>query len=217
MSKPEERPALDDVLDTYLAAVEEPDLDSARDWGRRFPEHADAIRDFVMSWKLAATLPPDPRAAPSDEEAFLQRGMAVVAGVLLREQEKDLAASALPPIENLLTEAKARGMTPPELAAKLSLSVPLVAKLSRRLIEPASIPRQLVEAIAGLLGRASDAIASYFELQSTIAAGAFHRASKKPTVAHREDFFAAVQSDPAITKEHRARWLSSAPDGKPRP
>lgn len=214
MSKPEERPALDDVLNTYLAAVDEPDLDSAREWGRRFPEHAEAIRDFVTSWKLAATLPADPHAPPIDSEAFVQRGMAVVAGVFRREQEKDRAVSPPPPIENLLAEAKARGMMPPELAAQLSVSVPLLAKLSRRLIEPASIPRQLVEAAAMLLGRAADAIASYFEQPPTIAAGAFHRASKKPTVASREDFFAAVRSDPAITKERRDHWLSLDPHGK---
>jgi hypothetical protein len=82
--------AVDDVLDAYLEAVEVPSHDSARAWGRRFPEHAEAIRDFVTSWKLAARLPADPRAAPIDATTFQQLGMDVVDGVLRREQEKDV-------------------------------------------------------------------------------------------------------------------------------
>lgn len=217
MSKPDERPTLDDVLDTYLAAVDEPDLASAQEWGRRFPEHAEAIRDFVTSWKLAASLPANPRSAQIDAASFVQLGMAVVAGVLRREQEKDHAVPPSLPIKNLLTEAKERGLTPADLAIKLGMSVPLVAKLSRRLIDPASIPRELIEATAKLLGRVADEIEFYLEQPPTFAAGAFHRAAGKPTVAGREDFFRAVQSDPVIIDEHRTRWLSLAASGKPSP
>ncbi|WP_437795480.1 hypothetical protein [Sorangium sp. So ce693] len=217
MSKANERPALEDVLDTYLVAVEEPDLDSAREWGRRFPEHAEAIRDFVTSWRLAARLPANPSAAPIDTATFVQRGMTVVAGVLRGEQEKDLAAVTRPPIESLLVEAKARGISTADLAAKLGLSVTLLAKLNRRLLDHASIPRELIQAIAVTLARSADAVALYFAQPPTFAAGAFHRAAGKPAIADREDFFGAVRSDLALTDEHRARWLSLSPGGKPLP
>ncbi len=91
MSKPHKRPTLEDVLDTYLAAVDEPDLDSAREWGRRFPEHAEAILDFARSWMRATTLPADPRAAPMDAASLGRLGMTVVAEVFRAEQEKDRA------------------------------------------------------------------------------------------------------------------------------
>ena len=76
MTKSAKGPALDDVLDTYLAAVEEPNLDSAREWGQRFPEHSGAIRDFAASWMLAACLPADPRSL--SDVAFSEMGKAVV-------------------------------------------------------------------------------------------------------------------------------------------
>lgn len=216
MSEPNKQPTLDDMLDTYLAAVEEPNLDSAREWGRRFPEHADAILDFVTSWELAASLPVDPRADPIDAVMFVQRGMTVVAGVLRREQEKDLAA-APQLIESLLANAKARGMTTGDLAARLGLSIPLVAKLNRRLIDLVSIPHELIEAIAAALGRTADAVDLYLAQSPALAAGTFHRAAGKPAIAGREDFFGAVRSDPALSNEHRAHWLSLAPEGRSRP
>ena len=217
MSEPNKRPTLDDMLDTYLAAVEEPDLDSAREWGGRFPEHANAILDFVTSWKLAASLPADPRAATIDAVTFVQQSMTIVVGVLRREQEKDLAAVPQPLIESLLADAKARGMTTGDLAARLGLSIPLVSKLNRRLIDLASIPHELTEAIAATLGRTADAVDLYLAQSPTLTAGTFHRAAGKPTIAGKEDFFGAVRSDPALSDEHRARWLSLAHGGRPRP
>lgn len=217
MSKPDERPTLDDVLDTYLASMEEPNLETAKEWGRRFPQHAEAIRDFVTSWRLAASLPADPRSAPIDAATFVQQGMLVVEGVFRREQEKDGSASLSLPIESLFAEARVRGLAPADLVTGLGMSIPLVAKLNRRLIDPASIPNELIEAVAQLLGRESEAITFYLEQPPTIAVGAFHRASGKPTIAGRENFFRAVRSDPAITDEHRARWLLLLPSEKPQP
>jgi len=217
MSKPDERPALEDVLDAYLATVEEPELDSAREWAERFPEYAKDIRDFVTSWRLAARLPPDPRAVPIDAATFVQQGMAVVMAVFRSEQEKDRAVFPPGPIESLYAEAQAHSITPVDLAARLDVSLPLVAKLNRRLIDPASIPRELIEAIAATLERVADAVRAYLVRTPTLATGAFHRAATKPAIAGRENFFAAVRADSALTDEQRARWLALAPRGKRSP
>ena len=149
-----------------------------------------------------------------DAATFLQLGMAVVAGVFRAEQEKDRAAASERPIESLVAEAKARGMMPGELAARLGASVPLLGKLNRRLLHPASIPGELVADLATTLGRREEAIALYLARPSTLSAGGFHRAKDKPAIADREDFFEAVRSDPALSEEHRVRWLSLAPRGK---
>lgn len=217
MSEPEGHPTLEEVLDTYLAAVEEPDVNSAREWGRRFPEHARALRDFAVTWKLAAILPVDPHTTPLDAAAFGERGRAVAEEALRRAQEMDEAETAEPPIETLAAAAKARGLAPSELAARLSLSVPLFAKLNRRLIEPTSIPRELIEDLAAALGQAPGTIARYLAQPSTLAQGAFHRAEGKPGIVAREDFTSAVRADPALSDDQRARWLLLASPGTPSP
>jgi len=207
-------PTLDDVLDTYLDAVEEPTLASARDWGRRFPEYADALRSLAVNWKLADRIPEEPEANEIDEDAFVKRGMSIATGLLEAEKKKDLAAAnqalaeAKRPIESLFMAAKAVGLTTDSLASNIGISAALVTKLHRRLLKPTSLPQQLVEAIALVIRESVDSVALYLAQPPASAAGALYRAQTKPKVATQEDFFAAVRSDASLNEEARAHWLS---------
>lgn len=214
MNRPDEQPTLEDVLDTYLTAVEEPDLRSAREWRQRFPQYAEAIQDFVVSWKLATGLPANPHVRQPETAAFLERGRSLIADVFRRLQEEEQTATTGPSIDTLLSAAKARGIGPGDLAVKLDVSIPLVGKLNRRLIEPASIPRELIEALALNLGYEQGSISRYLAQPPTITTGTFHRAAGKPTIAAREDFETAVRTDSALTPGQRARWLSLAVLGR---
>jgi transcriptional regulator with XRE-family HTH domain len=110
------------------------------------------------------------------------------------------------PIVGLRKGAEARGLTLQALASATGLTVPLLVKLDRRLIRPASIPRQAVERIAAALGRSFEAVAEYLQGPSQFASQASFRADAAPRMPDRQDFFDAVESDLTMSVEQKEEW-----------
>jgi hypothetical protein len=191
---------IDDVLEAYLTAAWEEGPQQLSEWIRRYPQYERELMEFAAARSLVHHLPPAPDA-DEEEDLLVARGMEVVHELLRRPRSR-------PVMVDLLAEAKARGLTTKGLAAALGLSVPLVAKLHRRLIRAATIPGKLIEDVARLLEQEASVVARYLGQSPTLAAGANYRAEQAPTLGEQQDFFEAVRTDPVIPETERERWLS---------
>ncbi len=206
---------LEAVLDAFVASGTGPNSVSLIEWIHRYPEYAQELTEFAVSWSLMNHLPPSPDAVEVDEETLVLRGMSVVQNLLHRhEQEQEPAAASAPvaPIVSLLEEGRARDLTPRQLAQAAEFGDSSLRKLDRRLIRFDSIPSQAIEALAAAIQRGIDSVVQYLQQEPTFAAGMQYRAEQAPQLAAQEDFFDAVRNDPTMSEEQRARWLALAPN-----
>lgn len=216
MNNQQERQTLEDVLDAFVASGASPNGASLAEWIRRFPQHERELTEFAASWSLMKWLPPSPDAEEVDEKTLVLRGMSVVQNLLHKQLQAQAApATAVAPFESLVAEGRARGLAPRQLARSAGIGDSLLRKLDRRLIRHSSIPREAVEALAAAIQREAESVARYLQQGPTFAAAAQYRAEQAPELAEPEDFLAAVQTDPTMTNEQRARWLALTPhDGR---
>lgn len=201
-----ERPRADelqDVLDAYRAALDEPSKAALDDWIRRYPQYARELTDFTVGWSLSQTLPPRPEVLALPSEALRRLGLDALARVF-----GELAMTSLS------DAGTARGLTVDQVAQRAGLSLVLLRMLDRRLIRYSSIPRQAIEAVASAIGRDAAAVASYLQGAPTLAPGASYYAEQKPELAEQDDFFDAVRDDPDLDEATRTRWLDLAPPGQ---
>lgn len=150
-----------------------------------------------------SSVEPRPAASPrpSTPRSSTQRESA--------EASVDASARLSGPIRGLLAEGARCGLTPDALADQAGLSVSLLAKLERRVIRADSIPRVVIERVAGALRRDLPAVVDYSRLAPGFAHGAQHRSDKAPVLPRDlDDFFDAVRSDPELTDEQRAALLA---------
>lgn len=111
------------------------------------------------------------------------------------------------PLRGLVSEARKYGLTTEDLAERTKLSVPLVLKLDLRQIEYISIPRQIVEDIAGALKRSVEQVAVYLQGDPIRTAVLQSHSLESGKAQHKEDFTKAVQSDSSLTPGARDRLL----------
>lgn len=220
MNDQQERQALEDVLDAFVASAAGPDSAPLAEWIRRYPQYERELTEFAASWSLMRSLPPSPDAEEVDEETLVLRGMSVVQNLLHKQQLAQAAAPAttVVPFVSLVAEGRARGLAPRQLAQAAGIGEIVLRKLDRRLIAFGRLPREasdaLVAALAAALERGTESVARYLQ-QGPVFAAAAHRAEQAPQLADPEDFFDAVRNDPTMTDEQRARWLALAPrDGR---
>ena len=200
---------LEDILDSYVVSSDGPTR-SLDDWVQRYPEYEHEITEFAASWSLLEALPPAPDAEEVDEDTLVLWGMSVVQNVLHERQLESKAVSDVLP-DSLLAEGQARGLKPREFAQLAELGDSLLRKLDRRLISPASIPREVIEVLARLTQLEPDAVGRYLRKPPTFAHAAEHRAEQAPEIREAENFFEAVRADPTIEEGHAARWLTLEP------
>jgi hypothetical protein len=119
----------------------------------------------------------------------------------------DEAAEVLE-IESILSSAKKVGLDAPGLADTTGLSVVLVMKLDRRLIDFRSIPQKIFGVLATALHAATAAVTEYLRQPPVLATEARFRANENPKVPEPQDFFDAVRSDKSISEERRVSLLA---------
>jgi hypothetical protein len=117
------------------------------------------------------------------------------------------AATALE-IESILSSAKKLGLEAPGLADATGLSVVLVMKLDRRLIDFGSIPEKILDVLASALHTATAVVTKYLQQPPVLAMGARFRANENPKVSEPQNFFDAVRSDRSISEERRGALLA---------
>lgn len=163
-----------------------------RIWLDRYPEHATDLIHWATQAPIAdraETLYADPEG----EARTLAVGLNVVAEFRARYE------ASLP---SLLT----RGLNASALAERLSLSVPLVFKLERRLLSFASLPAALIDRLADVLQVTERQVRDYLNQPPTLAAGASYRADNAPKAVRQQDFLQAVRTDHEMTEEEKAFW-----------
>jgi len=198
---------LDEIIDEYVAQSPEPSYEALAQWIGRYPQYAQELTDFTVSWSLAERLPLDPGELTAEETAaLLSKHMNTVRAIMERQ-----SISAAQAIKGLLAEARTRELSIRQLAEKTGLSVALVTKLDRRLIRYASIPRQVVSDIADALGREAQAVARYLQGGALLAPSAVsYRAEEAPSLPEQQDFAEAVRDDRLLSSEERERLLGYA-------
>ncbi len=124
------------------------------------------------------------------------------------EQRQDVQQISDAPISGLFTEGKARGMTNFQLADAAELSIALITKLDRRLIDFLTIPGQVIQDLARALQRTAESVSQYLQGPPLIPSRAEFKAEQAPRVTEVEDFFEAVRRDKSISETRRQRLLA---------
>src|SRR5579884_4133959 len=110
------------------------------------------------------------------------------------------------PLRDLLDQPAHARPERDSLAERLSLSVPLVFKLERRLLSFASLPAVLIDRLAEALQVTERQVRDYLNQPPTLAAGANYRADSAPKAVRQQDFLQAVRTDHEMTEEQKAFW-----------
>jgi hypothetical protein len=108
----------------------------------------------------------------------------------------------------ILSKARELGLSTVEFANVTELSVALVTKFDRRLIEFSSIPREVLKRLSEVLNVSAAEPEMYLQQGAAFAVGAEYKADEAPTLPEKQDFFEAVTSDKTLSEQRRAHLLS---------
>jgi hypothetical protein len=182
--------AYEEALENGTARLEE--------WVTRYPEHEHALVQYAVYHRVTAVaVSPDPAA----EARFLENAKADIARLRA-------AASASSLLTGLLSAAKERGLNIAALAGQLNVGRSVVAKLDRRLFEPAGLPKSLVRKVAAVLSRSAAEIEAYLRLPPTLSAAASYKSAEAPKITRRENFADALATDIEMSEDQKTYWES---------
>lgn len=197
---------LEAVLDAYASETSSADPQELAGWVRQYPKYRRELMEFAAARSLSQRVRPE-HEPEEDEDTLIARGMAVLDQVLGAQARQPVPLTVM---KDLYEAARAQGMSARELADAIGLSVPLVAKLHRRLLRVATIPLQLIDALADVLRYSPEAVSAYLRQPPVLATGANYRAEQAPSLAAQQDFLEAVQSDATLEPADRQRWIDLA-------
>lgn len=202
---------LDEILDAYVAAAQIPNREVLREWIKKYPQYERELTDFTVAWIQMEETSTANHGKP-DIDHLVLKAMSTVQN-LYNDIESKKTSSQINnnSIEKLVAEGEAQGFSQDQFAAQLKLSVGLLWKLDRRLIQYSSIPVELIENIADTLRQGLQIVAEYFQMPPTLATNARYKAKQQPQVSEPTNFFDEVRSDSELSNENRAYWLELEP------
>jgi hypothetical protein len=209
MMTPNEKPTLDDVLNEFVAAYEEPTAEALENWAARYPQFRNELIDFAASWAAQLVLPPAPELSAEEEKLLVDRAMSHVQNVIFRRDQSAADRTENRSINSLTGEAKRAGMNAQEFAKACGLDVALVSKLNSRQIRPRSIPARLVSHIARLLGTSIEAVSEFLARPPQALTGRAYLARSKPQSTAQQSFADAVRGS-SLSDAEKIRWLDEA-------
>ncbi|MBL8080473.1 MAG: hypothetical protein JNM55_21055 [Anaerolineales bacterium] len=211
MNKPSGPELLDEILDAYVAAAQIPNREVLREWIKKYPQYERELTDFTVAWIQMEETPSANHGKP-DIDHLVLKAMSTVQN-LYNDKESEKTSSQINnnSIEKLVAEAEAQGFPRDQFAAQLKLSVGLLWKFDRHLIQYSSIPVELIENVAGLLHRGLQTVAEYFQMRPTFVTDRRYKAKQQPQVSEPTNFFDEVRSDTDLSNEDRAYWLAFEP------
>lgn len=202
---------LDDILDAYINAAQIPNREVLKEWIRKYPQYERELTDFTVAW-IQMEEAPSTKPVEQDFDILVLKAMSTVQNLYNdKERESRSSQAANNFIEKLVMEGEAQGLSQDQFAALLKLSVGLLWKLDRHLIQYSSIPVELIENVAGVLHRGLQIVAEYFQRRPLLAVNARYKAKQQPQVSEPTNFFDEVRSDQEISNEDRAYWLEFEP------
>lgn len=205
-------PPLEDVLNEFAAELDETGGSYAllQSWTARYPSYARELADLAAGEALLRHSPPS--SEQIDDVRLVQAGLDAVRGVLDRaRQERPVVTPASAALPGLMARARELGLNISQVAERTQLSVTLVGLLDRRLIRFASIPREVVDALASALQTQVDSIADYLRQGPAFAPSASFRAEEAPSLPPTQDFADAVRQDPLLDSDRREALLRLRP------
>lgn len=118
------------------------------------------------------------------------------------------AQDAAAPLAGITAEAQAQGLIPKQLAIRLRIDAPLLAKLDQRLIDVSTVPALLLRMLSEAIGRTVDDITAYLAGPPRMATQAHYKADEKPRVdtSGKQTFTEALTASPKISEEDREFW-----------
>ncbi len=193
---------IEDIFDALMLQESEPSHEVLMKWCARYPEHRDALARFFATWAVQSEFPQQVTV----DEARVGNLMVSHALNILHHQEvarfADLEPASVPRLSDAIASS---GVTEEEFASRCNLDDSIVAKLDRRLIRPASIPRNCIERMGSALGHTAAAIV-------TMVAGdpirlRNYKARGRPELKV-EDFLDAVDASD-LSEEAKREWVQA--------
>ena len=195
-------PSLDDILAEIATSATPPDAQQFRNWVSRYPQFKAEIVDFVTDWiELEATKLP--REVTQDEvDLVVNRTMSRLQQIL---DESEWPTS----IRNLRAELEEAGHDLDSFQRALGIDRSILSCLMGHMIQPATVPLRLVNAMAQTLNRNAELVRDYLRqpLQQTAVA---YSASRRPVPTQRE--FAVIIRQSGLSEAEKERWLSEPAD-----
>ncbi len=176
------KPDRDEVLWRFTEEYRK-DPTALRRWSRRYPEYAE---DFVAEVALGCRIElPSDQGLPMYELASGGSETRPMAEVMLAAMRtaRDHGSG---PLTSIVERARSLGIEPSRLSATLNLGKSVVAKLERRLVDPATVPAALFRKLGKVLGVSSEAVRSYLDRPPTLAMAASYKAQVAPQMLLRD-------------------------------
>ena len=196
----EQEEAVQRITARYVAELRAGHHPRLSDYLSRYPHYADAITDFVTYYHATEkNIPEEAESMPPLSEtsrAVLDR----------------LWNQALPSTNNALMTtvqmaANKQGKLVAQLALEIGLSIEILDKLDRHIIDAATIPKELCKRLANALQQSLSVIEMYLGL-----------ATSKPLIAetslsyrvegHSESFREAIERSTQLSDEQKDTWRS---------
>jgi hypothetical protein len=201
--------SLDELLDAYCEASEEPNREILAEWIARYPQFERELIDFTVAWIQSEELP-ELADNQQDKEAGLQAGLRIAQQIYEKMGTDGLVqkSPSRPKLVSLILDGSLRGWPTDDFAQRINLSVAILRKLESRLITVATIPGNLIERISASLQRDRSEVIAYLEQEPVIQRDLRYKSKQSPRLGRQQNFFDAVRNDGELSDEQRTYWLS---------
>ena len=212
MNEPIEQVTLEQALDAYVEDSPEPSLEKLKEWIKRYPQFERELTEFIVAWIQTEHLPSKNRQE-DNAISWVSIGMDIAKRAYLQQsvQNPSPLTPHKAPFVSIFSEGEINGHSPEDLARKLNISVTLIHKLERRLLQPESIPLNLTEFLAKEIRRDPVDISSYLVKEAYVPRGLQLKSKRAAKLSPKQNFFDAVRSDNTLSEDQRAFWLSFEP------
>ena len=199
--------SLEDVLNDYIASEPNPDYEALNRWVSRFPQYRKELTEFTAHWSHMENLPPHTDTKDLSEDTLILRAMSIVGDRIHALQSKKQSTQV--EMTDLLAEAKRQNLTIKDIADRSGLSVPIIAKMGRGLLDSSSIPKLAIERLAEAMGRTTEEATAFLQRPMKPAYDLWFRAKEQPKPPEKhENFFDAIRNDRTLSDEQLAFGLS---------
>ena len=203
----EQEEVVQSITARYIAELRAGHQPRLSDYLSRYPQYADAITDFVAYYHAAEVdIPEETDSLPP----LSQASHAALDDAWKRVLHSESATNTS--LVTLQVMADNQGKSFPQLAQELGLSIDILEKLERRIIDTATIPKEVYKRLAKALRRPLIAIETYLGLaehkqraQGLAEEPATYRMEVQPGV-QTQSFREAVEQIMRMPNEQKDAW-----------
>ena len=203
---------LDQITFQYAEAFRAGQAPRIEEYIDRHPEFGAELAEFALYFHAVTAALPEPAPAPAAQlSPAAQKALARIgeAAAQFAAAAASVPEAAAQPLSSLFQQGMQVGLAPQALAAALGLSMDVLGKLEAHAIAAATIPRTLLQRLAGALTVSQEAVAAFLGGATAQQSPGFFYAEKPPTQA-QESFVDAIQQSPLLPPERKQEWLDIA-------